>query len=211
MTTIAILGAGRVSANLATKLLEAGHRVTVGTRGGVDNWAGPPITLAGMEQAARDSEIVVNATPGEGSVERLAALRDALDGKILIDLTNATGRDDEGRPSGLLYTDRSLAEHIQQALPGTRVVKTLNTMLFSVMTAPGSLSSPLTAFLSGNDAEAKATVWGLLADLGWADEWIEDLGDITTARGTEALMLLVPSIVRNHGLKPFALTISSVR
>ncbi|MEU6585869.1 NAD(P)-binding domain-containing protein [Nocardia sp. NPDC046763] len=209
MTSIAILGAGRVAANLAAGLTEARHRIIVGTRRAVDNWAGPQVAFADMSQAARTGEIVINATPGEGAAERLAALREALDGKVLIDVANATGRDDEGRPNGLYYRDGSLGERIQQALPRTRVVKTLNTMLFPVMTAPGSLTTPPTAFLSGNDADAKAVVRDLLTDLGWAAEWIEDLGDITTARGTESLMLLVPSIIRNHGMRPFALAIAA--
>ncbi|WP_063040121.1 hypothetical protein [Nocardia pseudovaccinii] len=50
---------------------------------------------------------------------------------------------------------------------------------------------------------------GLLTDLGWTEDWTEDLGDITTARSTESLMLLVPSIIRNRGMEPFALTIAA--
>jgi predicted dinucleotide-binding enzyme len=38
------------------------------------------------------------------------------------------------------------------------VVKSLNTMLFSVMTAPRGLGMPPTAFVSGNDADAKSVV-----------------------------------------------------
>ena len=49
----------------------------------------------------------------------------------------------------------ALAEQLQHSLPGTRVVKTLNTMLFSVMTAPATLTQPPTAFLSGDDTDAK--------------------------------------------------------
>jgi hypothetical protein len=42
-------------------------------------------------------------------------------------------------------------------------------------------------FVSGNDAEAKAQVTTFLQnDLGWKD--VIDLGDITTARGTEMLL-----------------------
>jgi predicted dinucleotide-binding enzyme len=44
-----------------------------------------------------------------------------------------------------------------------------------------------TTFVSGNDDAAKAQVISLLAALGHQD--VIDLGDITTARGTEALML----------------------
>lgn len=208
MTTIAILGAGRVSARLADKLVEAGHNVIIGARNSAETWAGPPVLRTEMVRAAEAAEIIIHATPGDGAVERLSALGPALAGKILIDVANATGRDSAGLPNGLLYPESSLAEHIQQALPHTRVVKTLNTMLFTVMTAPESLTIPPTAFLSGNDTAAKQVVAELLGDLGWVNEWIEDLGDITTARGTEALVLLVPSILRNHGLKPFALTIA---
>jgi 8-hydroxy-5-deazaflavin:NADPH oxidoreductase len=43
-----------------------------------------------------------------------------------------------------------------------------------------------TVFVSGDDAEAKDTVTDLLRSLGWID--IIDLGDITTARGTEMLL-----------------------
>jgi predicted dinucleotide-binding enzyme len=41
-------------------------------------------------------------------------------------------------------------------------------------------------FVCGDDAEAKAEVTELLRSFGWQD--IIDLGDITTARGTEMLM-----------------------
>jgi predicted dinucleotide-binding enzyme len=44
-----------------------------------------------------------------------------------------------------------------------------------------------TIFVSGDDAAAKAEVSRLLAEwFGWRD--IIDLGDITTARGTESLL-----------------------
>lgn len=45
-----------------------------------------------------------------------------------------------------------------------------------------------TNFVSGNDAEAKATVKALLNEFGWKNENVLDLGDITNARGTEAVL-----------------------
>ncbi len=106
------------------------------------------------------------------------------------------------------YPGGSLAEKLQAALPDTRVVKTLNTMLFMVMTAPESLATPPTVYVSGNDENAKETVTGLLGDLGWQRGWIENLGDISTARATEAMILVVPHILRRHGFKPFALSLA---
>jgi predicted dinucleotide-binding enzyme len=43
-----------------------------------------------------------------------------------------------------------------------------------------------TVFVGGDDAEAKDTVTDLLRSMGWTD--VIDLGDITTARGTEMLL-----------------------
>jgi predicted dinucleotide-binding enzyme len=45
-----------------------------------------------------------------------------------------------------------------------------------------------TVFVCGDDAKAKSTVTELLRSFGWTD--IIDLGDITTARGTEMLLLV---------------------
>jgi hypothetical protein len=47
----------------------------------------------------------------------------------------------------------------------------------------------------------------LLHDLGWRDQSIQDLGGLDSARGTEALILLVPYLIRSQGFAPFALTV----
>jgi predicted dinucleotide-binding enzyme len=208
MSSIAILGSGRVGKVLAAGLSAAGHDVVIGSRTPVETaaaWEGPRIEIVEIPDALARAEIVVNATPGDSAVERLSGLRSELAGKVLVDVSNATSRGADGAPGGLVYPNSSLAEHLQEALPETRVVKTLNTMLFMVMAAPGSLTHPPTAFLSGDDAEAKATVSGLLADLGWATDDILDLGGVASARGPEAVMLLVPDIMRARGFAPFAI------
>ncbi|RRQ75954.1 NADP oxidoreductase [Streptomyces griseofuscus] len=197
MTKITVLGNGRVGGNLATALTRAGHEVRVADR-----------TPGAAAEAARTAQIVINATPGAGSLDRLAALREELRGKILIDVSNATVDGPDGLPAALIYPGSSLAEQLQEALPETRVVKTLNTMLFPVMTAPATLTQTPEAFLSGEDPQAKQTVRELLSTLGWRSEWITDLGGIHTARATEAAILFVPHIIRSNGLAPFAITIA---
>ncbi|MEU9253773.1 NAD(P)-binding domain-containing protein [Streptomyces sp. NPDC048270] len=213
MSNIGILGAGRVGTGLAGKLSAAGHHVTLGGRSPEDAAArtlglAPGIAVADQRTTARTSDIVINATPGDSSLDRLTDLRTELAGKILIDVSNATRDSDDGLPGGLCFPGSSLAEKLQYALPDSRVVKTLNTMLFTVMTAPEALATPPTAYLSGDHAHAKETVAGLLGDLGWRPERIEDLGDITTARATEAMILIVPHVLRRHGFKPFAVSLA---
>ncbi|MER5383123.1 NAD(P)-binding domain-containing protein [Streptomyces sp. NPDC002688] len=197
MTTIAVLGNGRVGGNLTNALTQAGHEVTVAGRA--------PGTAAA---AVRTAQIVINATPGDGSLDRLAALREELRGKILVDVSNATVDGPDGLPADLLYPGSSLAEQLQEALPETRVVKTLNTMLFPVMTAPAVLTQAPSVFLSGEDPEAKQAVRELLVGLGWREEWITDLGGIRTARATEAAILFVPHVIRSRGFVPFAISVA---
>ena len=81
-------------------------------------------------------------------------------------------------------------------------------MLFSVMTRPGALRNPPTAFLSGDDLTAKQSVRAVLHSLGWDEEWVVDLGGISTARGTEAMALMVPSLLGAVGFIPFALAVA---
>ncbi|MGW1209078.1 NADPH-dependent F420 reductase [Streptomyces sp. NPDC002499] len=197
MSKIAVLGNGRVGGSLATALTRAGHEVTVADR-----------SPGSAADAARTARIVINATPGESSLERLGALREELRDKILVDVSNATVDGPDGLPADLLYPGSSLAEQLQESLPETRVVKTLNTMLFTVMTAPATLTQAPSAFLSGEDPQAKQTVRELLIDLGWRNEWITDLGGIRTARATEAAILFVPHVIRSSGFAPFALSIA---
>jgi 8-hydroxy-5-deazaflavin:NADPH oxidoreductase len=81
----------------------------------------------------------------------------------------------------------SLGEQIQRRFPEAKVVKTLHTMNAYLMVDPKQLASAdHTVFVSGDDTEAKVKVTELLQSIGWTD--IVDLGDITTARGTEMLL-----------------------
>ncbi|MFF7187282.1 NADPH-dependent F420 reductase [Streptomyces sp. NPDC008222] len=213
MTTIGILGAGRVGAGLAAQLAATGYPVILGRRSPKEETAAPTegidprLSFSDQRTTARTADILINATLGDSALHRLTDLRTELAGKTLVDVSNATRDADDGLPGDLCYPGSSLAEQLQAALPDTRVVKILNTMLFMVMTAPETLATPPTVYVSGNDEHAKRTVNGLLGDLGWQPAWIEDLGDITTARATETMILVVPHILRRHGFQPFAVSL----
>lgn len=80
----------------------------------------------------------------------------------------------------------SLGEQIQRAFPEAKIVKTLNTLNANLMVDPSVLGDDHSIFVSGDDAGAKATVTELLRSFGWKD--VIDLGDLSTARGTEMLL-----------------------
>ena len=112
-----------------------------------------------------------------------------LDGKVVLDVSNPLDFSTQPPSLSVSNTD-SLAEQLQRAFPGARVVKALNTMWNGLMVNPRLLPEDHVVFVSGDDAAAKATVGALLREMGWQDGEILDLGDITTARGTEAWLLL---------------------
>ncbi|MGW0432779.1 NADPH-dependent F420 reductase [Micromonospora sp. NPDC003197] len=216
MTTVAVLGTGNVAEALSGKLSDAGYRVVVGSREPVaatrKDWVGASgarISVTALSEAARAGDIVVNGLPGAVSVEVLRELGPVLTGKVLVDIANAVTSGPDGFAESLCYPVSSLAEQIQHALPGVKVVKTLNTVgPASLMVDPTSLPTPLSAFLSGNDVDAKGVVADLLVDLGWPRGWIIDLGDVTTARWPESFILLVRPLVAALGPVPFGLTIA---
>jgi 8-hydroxy-5-deazaflavin:NADPH oxidoreductase len=212
---IAVLGTGMVGQALAARLVALGHEVTVGTRDvdatmaraepdGMGNppyrdWAAahPQIALATFAQAAVGAELIVNATSGNVSIAALeAAGRENLTGKVLLDIANPLDYSRGLPPSLFVSNTDSLGEQIQAAFPDLKVVKSLNTMNAHLMADPAQLAAADHAvFLSGNDAEAKKVVAGLLESFGHTD--VIDLGDITTARGTE---MLLPVWVRLYGV-----------
>jgi 8-hydroxy-5-deazaflavin:NADPH oxidoreductase len=152
--------------------------------------AHPQVGLGLFWQAAAYGELVVNATAGGASLEalRLADERH-LDGKVLLDVANPLDFSRGTPPCLMVCNTDSLAEHIQHRFPGARVVKALNTVNTAVTADPAKVGAgDHTVFVSGNDADAKATVGDLLASMGWSD--IIDLGDLTTARGCEMLLPL---------------------
>jgi predicted dinucleotide-binding enzyme len=202
---IAVLGTGMVGQALAGRLYELGHSVVVGTRDPQetlartepDGMGNPPfatwhgaherIGLATFADAARDAELVVLASNGGASLDVLGrAGAENLAGKVLVDISNPLDFS-AGFPPTLFVKDcDSLGETIQRAYPDTRVVKALNTLTAALMVDPKQLGESSTVFVSGNDTGAKATVTALLESFGHDD--VLDLGDLSTARGTEMLL-----------------------
>lgn len=182
---IAVIGSGQAGGTLAAGWAKAGHDVAIGSRHPEGREAGgvPVDTIA---RAAEGADVVVNATPGGESVALLSAQPEGwLDGVVLLDVGNA----DDGA-GNLAYPDGSLAEALQAAFPAARVVKSLNTLESTVMVDQALLPEPTTLFVSGDDAQAKSVVVGLLRDLGWDDAQVLDLGALRTARATEHLIPL---------------------
>jgi 8-hydroxy-5-deazaflavin:NADPH oxidoreductase len=193
---IGILGSGVVAQTLGTKLVSLGHDTVLGTRDTtkLQAWVdatGGTARAGSYAETAAHGELVINATAGTGSLEALeAAGAEHLSGKILIDVANPLDFSRGMPPTLTVVNTDSLGEHIQRAFPEAKVVKTLNTVTTALMVDARQVAGgDHHIFVSGNDAGAKAQVTTWLREwFGW--EQVIDLGDITTARGTEMLLPL---------------------
>lgn len=173
---IAIIGKGNVGSALGARLASVGHEVVFGSR----TPASEENTLSHAE-AVHGAELLIAAIPGAAVIPTLEAIgEDVLGDRIVLDVSVPLTEDMK-----LAYPNESAAQRTQDRFPHARIVKSLNTMNVSGMIDPLSSLPRATIFVSGDDADAKATVAGLLADLGWPAETILDLGAIQSAIATE--------------------------
>ena len=208
---IGVFGTGSVGSAIATRLIELGHEVCMGSRTAHNEaaitWAeavGELATHGTFADAAAFGDLLVNATMGAGSVDAIGSAAPAdLEGKVLLDVSNPLDFSAGFPPTLSIKDTDSLAETIQRAFPGLRVVKSLNTMTADVMVHPGQLGASHHVFMSGNDADAKTSVGELLTGFGWPADDIVDLGDLSTARGAEMYLPLWLRLMNALGTPTF--------
>lgn len=208
---IGVLGTGMVGRAIATRLVELGHDVRMGARDAANEsaraWtveAGARSSAGTFADAAAFGELIVHATRGDAALAALAlAGADNLAGKPLVDVSNALEFPPGQPPFVQTSPSDSLGERIQRAFPAAKVVKALNTMNCGVMIDPALVAGEHDVFICGNAADAKERVRALLAEIGWKS--IIDLGDITNARATEALVVLWIRLRLKSGTSAFNL------
>lgn len=195
---IAVLGMGVVGETIATKLIENGHDIMIGSRISANKKAmaltknisnahyGTFADAAGFAE-----DIIFNCINGKATlVGLLAAGKENMTGKVLIDLANPLDFSNGMPPTLFVCNNDSLGEQVQRKFPDTYVVKSLNTMNCTIMLNPTNIMGNHTVFMSGDNLIAKNKVAQLLMTFDWKKENIIDLGDITTARGAEMMLLM---------------------
>lgn len=201
---IGVLGTGAVGGAIATRLIQLGHAVTMGSRSAdgeaLTEWvsgAGENAKGGTFADAAAGAELIFNCTAGTASLQALGgAGAENLAGKTLVDVSNPLDFSGGTAPTLSVCNDDSLAEQIQAAFPEARVVKALNTVNCEVMVDPGRVRGDHSVFVCGNDDAAKAQVVALLGAFGWHGDSIVDLGDLSGARGME---MYLPLWLRIYG------------
>lgn len=193
---IAIIGAGNVGRALATSATRAGHMVTIGDRDpaeaqAVAQAAGARVAGSTAE-ALRDAEAIILAVPFAAVEPIVREAGNALDGKILIDVTNRLNV--ENPPTAIDGT--SNAEQIQALAPSAQVVKAFNTAFAARQADPVVDGIPADGYVAGDDGAAKAAVLELVRSIGFRPI---DAGALGMARALEAMGLLNITLqIRNN-------------
>lgn len=166
---VGIIGKGNVGSALESGLSRAGSEVrSVGH------------DAEQVRRTAQWADVLFLAVPFGAVEDVLRTLGDAVNGKVLVDVTNALTPDMQLA----LGFSTSGAEELQKRAPRAKVVKAFNTV-FAQHMANGSVNGErLTLLVAGDDAPAKESVSALGSSLGFDPI---DAGPLRSARYLEPL------------------------
>ena len=192
MSTISIIGTGSMAAAVSGRIAKAGHTVEVISR---DPAKAKELAAklgnkatTGTYGAKPSGDIVILAVPYPIAAGVLAKFGDALEGKVIVDITNPVSPDMTGlvTPAG----SSGAQEIAKSAHAGAHVVKAFNTLFGSVLAKGGRLD----AFFAGDDPSAKKRVSTLLESLNLRPL---DVGALLMAQTLEAAGLMLIGLAKN--------------
>jgi predicted dinucleotide-binding enzyme len=166
---IGIIGDGNIGSALRRGLQHAGHEVRAVGR-----------DESGIQETASWCEIVILAVPF-GAINNVVKIAGkALTGKVVVDATNVL----DANMNLVVGFSTSGAEDLQKKLPRSRVVKVFNTVFAQHMDTGRLGDQPLTAFVAGDDADAKKMALKIARSIGFD---AVDVGPLKNARLLEPL------------------------
>jgi predicted dinucleotide-binding enzyme len=192
MSTISIIGTGNMARTIATLAIAGGNTVEVIGRdqskaAELAKTLGDSTTTGGFGTVPA-GDVVILAVLFDSAVSIVSEYRDALAGKIIVDITNPFNATADGLA---IPADTSIARMVAEAAPASaHVVKAFNTLFRDVLAAGG----PLDVFIAGDDAKAKASVSAFIESLGLRPL---DVGDLNMAHFLEGAGLLSVGLANN--------------
>jgi len=193
---VAIIGSGNVGKALATSGVRAGHSVTLTAT--TPEKAAEAAKATGARaassnvEAIKDADLVILAVPTNKLGDVFRGLGSAIDGKVVLDVTN---RINTQNPSEVLE-GLSNAEEIHKRHPKVRVVKGLNHAFAARHANPTVNGTRLDGFVAGDDQGAKDTALEFVGSIGFRPI---DAGPLVMARAIESMGLLIVMLQIKHG------------
>lgn len=172
---VAVIGAGNVGSQLARGLSRAGHHVSLGVRQPekVEGLTAASITVTDVATAAADADVIVLAVPVAALADAVAALG-SLEGKVLVDATNAVG---VPVPDG----HDTVGAYVASLAPEASVVKAFNTIGAEHMADGAVGGTPAFLPIAGAN-DGRPTVVALARSIGFD---VADLGGPDCVRMVE--------------------------
>jgi predicted dinucleotide-binding enzyme len=202
MTTVGILGTGRMGVRLAEAFARSGARVILGSRdprraeriaAGLNLSA---ITPGSYQQAVQAEFILPAMFLRDGMVATLQPYRKNLAGKIYIDISNPFNDD---YSDFILPWDTSGAEELQRQFPDTRIVGAFKNVWWEVFDAPTFDGTVSDVFVVGDDQAAKQAFLDITGPMPFR---FIDAGRLANARVIERMTLLSGELGQRYGYFP---------
>ncbi|MEU2599057.1 NADPH-dependent F420 reductase [Streptomyces hirsutus] len=199
-------GTGPQGKGLAYRLARAGHPVVLGSRdaGRAAEAAealralpgvAAPIEGTGNEDAVRQAGTVLLAVPYQGHAELVTSLADGLAGKVVISCVNPLGFD-KGGPYGLPVAAGSAAEEAAGIVPSATLVGAFHHLAAPLLLDPEADLRHEDVLVCGDDADAKARVLALAADV--TGGRAVDAGRLRLAAQLEPLTAVLISVNKRY-------------
>jgi len=200
VTSFAIIGGtGALGAALAGRLAAAGHEVWVGSRDPAKAQAcaaeqSGRVSGAGLAEAASHGEIVVLTVPYAAHADTLAQVREACQGKIVVDTTVPLRPPKVGTVQ-LPAAGCAAVEAAGILGPDVRVVSALQTIGAEKLASGGPIDADV--LVAGDDAEAVEAVRAVLTELKLRS-W--HVGPLANSAAAEAMTSLLIQLNRRYKL-----------
>jgi 8-hydroxy-5-deazaflavin:NADPH oxidoreductase len=202
MTTIGILGTGRMGVRLAQMFASAGQSVILGSRT-LDRAAkivtalGTSNLTAGSYESAVTADVILPAIfLRDGLLDVLEPFRNDFNHKIYVDISNPFN---DTYTDFILPWDTSGAEHIQHRFPQARVVGAFKNVWWECFDAPQFGETVSDVFVVGDDGDAKTQFFQVVA--GTPFRYI-DAGQLSNSRTVERMTLLSGELGQRYGYFP---------
>ena len=202
MSSISIIGTGNMARTIGTLAVAGGNTVEVMGR---DQSKAADLAKAlgggattGEWGTTPAGDIVIVALLYDGVVPVVAQYGDALAGKVIVDISNPFNSTFDGLAH---REETSIAQEVAKAAPASAsVVKAFNTIFRHVL----EKGRPLSVFIAGDNAQAKAGVETFIESLGLRPL---DVGGLKMAHWLEGAGVVTVGLAR-HGVGNWDLALS---